>query len=96
MYYIPKMRKNPTGVRFISASTKQISKCFTNVFKLVYSQMENFHKNDKFLSNYDRFWVLQNSDPIIQSLNSMNKKSVSNLLQHMTFQNYTQSYLMAN
>ena len=34
--------------------------------KLLYSQIENFHKNAKYLSNYNTFWVLQNSDPIIQ------------------------------
>ena len=37
--------------------------------KLLYSQIENFHKNTKYLSNYNTFWVLQNSDPIIQSFN---------------------------
>ena len=36
--------------------------------------MENFHKNAKFLLNYNKFLVLQNSDPIIQSLNDINKK----------------------
>ena len=66
MYWIPKMQKISIGARFIIASkicsAKQISKCISNVFKLVYSQIENFHKNTKFLSNV---WVLQNSDLII-------------------------------
>ena len=71
MYSIPKMHKNPTGVRFITASkiysTKQISKYVSNDFKLVYPQIENL----EFLSNYNKFWVLQNSDLIIQPLNDI-------------------------
>ena len=99
MYWIPKMDKNPTGAHFIIASkictTKQITKSFSNVFKLVYSQVENFHKNAKFLSNYNKFWVLKNSDPIIQSLNNK-QKSVPNPFQYMTCRHYTQNDLMIN
>ena len=79
MRWIPKMHKNPVGAHFIIASkicaTKQISKFVSNVFKFVYSHIENFHKNTKFFSNYSKFWVLQNSDPTIQSLNYINKKT---------------------
>ena len=78
MYWIPKNHKQPTGKRFIIASkqcsTKQISTAVSNVFKLIYSQVENFHKNAKFLSNYNKFWVLQNSNPVLDSLNRINKK----------------------
>ena len=78
MYWIHNIHKNPTGARLIIIckifSTKQISKSVSNVFKLVYSQIENFHKNAKFLLNYDAFWVLQNSELIIQSLNNINEK----------------------
>ena len=54
------MYKNPGGARFIIAfeicSTKQISKfVVSSVFKLVYSQIENFRKNAKLLSNYSEF-----------------------------------------
>ena len=79
MYWIPKMHKNSTGARFIIAyricSTKQISKSVSNAFKLVCSKTENFHKNTKFLSNYNKSWILQNSKPSIQSLNNINKKA---------------------
>ena len=78
MYWIPKMHKNPTGARYIIVSkicsTKPSSTFGSNVFKFVYFQITNFHKNTKFLSNYNKFLVLQNSDPIIQSLNNINKK----------------------
>ena len=78
MYWLPKMHKNPVGFRFIIASklcsTKQISKSVSNVFKLIYTQIENFHKNEKFLKNYNKFWVLQNSNPVINALRDINKK----------------------
>ena len=78
MYWIPKKHKHPTGKRFIIASkqcsTKQVSTAVSNAFKLIYSQVENFHKKAKFLSNYNKFWILQNSTPIIDTLNKINKK----------------------
>ena len=78
MYWIPKMHKDPPGARFIIASkqcsTKKISKSVSSVFKLMYSQIENFHKKAKFLSNYNKFWVLQNSDPVISSIKRINRK----------------------
>ena len=80
MYWIHNIHKNPTGAHLIIISkifsTKQISKSVSNVFKLVYSQIKNFHKNAKFLLNYDAFWVLQNSELIIQSLNNINEKAL--------------------
>ena len=65
MYWIPKRHKNPTGARFIIAfkisTTKQISKSVFSVFKLAYFQIE--------------VWVLQNSDPLNQSLKNKWKKA---------------------
>ena len=44
------------------------------ILKLIYFQTASFHKKAKFLSNYKKFWVLQNSDSTIDSLNETNKK----------------------
>ena len=78
MYWTPKFHKKPYGTRFIVASkqcsTKQLSKSVSSAFKLMYNQIENFHKKSKFLQNYNKFWVLQNSDPIIATLDSINKR----------------------
>ena len=78
MYLIPKLHKNPASFRFIIASklcsTKKISRLVSHIFKTYFYQTENFHKNAKFLSIYNKFWVLQNSDLIIDSLNKINKK----------------------
>ena len=78
MYWIPKKHKTPTGKRFIIASkhcsTKQISSTVSLVFKKIYKQVENFHKNAKFLSNYNKFWVLQNCNPVLETLKHINKR----------------------
>ena len=56
VYWIPKLHKNSVGSRFIIASkncsTKPLSNAVSNVFKLIYSQIENFHRKSKFLSHY--------------------------------------------
>ena len=78
MYWIPKMHKDPPGARFIIASkqcsTKKISKAVSSTFKLIYNQIENFHKKAKFLSNYNKFWVLQNTEPVLDIIKQINRK----------------------
>ena len=78
MYWTPKMHKNPIGSRFIIASkncsTKPLSKIISSAFKLIYRQVEAFHTNSKYFSNYNKFWVLQNSDPVLSILNHINSK----------------------
>ena len=78
MYWIPKLLKNPVGSRFVIASkncsTKSLSKAVSNVFKLIYSQKENFHRKSKCLSNYNKFWVLQNVDRTIENINIIYRK----------------------
>lgn len=65
MYWIPKLHKNPARSRFIIASKicfkKQISKSVSNVFKLIYAQIENFQKNAKFLSNCNKNYINKKS-----------------------------------
>ena len=78
MYWIPKLHKNPVGSRFIIASkncsTKLLPKAVYNVFKLIYFQIENFLRKLKFLFNYNKFWVLQNVDPVIENISIINRK----------------------
>ena len=76
------MHKKPIGERLIIASkkcsTKKISKAVSSIFKLIYNQILNFQKNAKFLSNYNKFWVLQNVDPVLEKLNKRkNAKSIA-------------------
>ena len=78
MYWIPKMHKNPTKHRFIvaskSCSTKQLSTAVSNTFKLIHRQTENFHRFSKFDANYNKFWVIQNVDPVLETLKKINGK----------------------
>ena len=78
MYWIPKMHKNPIKHRFIVASktcsTKQLSTAVSNTFKLIYRQTENFHRFSKFDANYNKFWVIQNADPVLDALSKINAK----------------------
>ena len=45
------------------------------LFKLICNQIEDFHGKVKFLSNYNKFWVLQNRIPIINKLNKILKSA---------------------
>jgi len=78
MYWIPKMHKNPSASRFIIASkkcsTKQISKAVSNAFKLIFHQIENFHTKAKFLKNYNKFWILQNTEPMLDIIRNINRR----------------------
>ena len=78
MYWIPKMHKNSVKHRFIVASktcsTKQLSTLASNAFKLIHRQTENFHRLSKFDGNYNKFWVIQNADPVLSTLKKINGK----------------------
>ena len=78
MYWIPKLHKNPIGSRFIVASsrcpTKPITEVVSRVFKMIFAHIESFHKKSLFYLNYKRFWVVQNSFPIIEKLDKINAK----------------------
>ena len=44
---------------------------YLNLFtpKIIYS-----HRKSKFFPNYNKFWVLQNVDPVIENINTINRK----------------------
>ena len=85
MYWLPKMHYNPSRARFIiassSCSTKPLSKITSSIFKHIFNQVRSFHRKSYFYKNYNRFWVIENSNPIIEKLthinNSKNAKDVS-------------------
>ena len=78
MYWMPKMHKNPSGARFIVASskcsTKPLSKSISYIFKLIFEQVQNFHLKSKFYGNINCFWVVKNSFPVIEKLDKINKR----------------------
>ena len=76
MYWMPKLHKTPTGARFIIASKtcsyKPLSKTISSIFKLIYKQIENYHNKSQFYSNFNLFWVIQNSKPVIDKIKHIN------------------------
>ena len=78
MYWMPKMHYSPSRARFIVASStcssKPLSQVISKVFKLIFHQVQSFHSKSTFYKNYNRFWVIENSKPIIEKLNHINDK----------------------
>ena len=78
MYWMPKMHYSPSRARFIVASSncssKPLSRVVSMVFKLIFHQVQSFHRKSTFYKNYNRFWVIENSKPIIEKLNHINSK----------------------
>ena len=78
IYWMPKMHKNPSGARFIVASskcsTKPLSKAISYIFKLIFEQIQNFHLKGKYYTNINYFWVVKNSFPIIEKLDKINNR----------------------
>jgi len=78
MYWTPKMHYTPSRARFIMASancsTKPLSRVMSNTFKLIVNQVQNFHDKSTFYRNYNRFWVIKNSKPLIDKLDVINTK----------------------
>ena len=78
MYWTPKMHYTPSRARFIvssaKCSTKPLSHIVSNTFKLIFKQIQSFHDKSKFYKNYNRFWVIENSKPLINKLNVINSR----------------------
>ena len=51
-----------------SCSTKQLSTAVSNTFKLIHRQTKNFHWFSKFDANYNKFWVIKNTDLLLATL----------------------------
>ena len=81
MYWLPKMPQPPIGVRFIVASnhfsSKLLSDTICQIFKMIFNTVERFHNKSFFYLGCKKFWVVQNSFPIVTKLNKINvKKSI--------------------
>ena len=78
MYWTPKMHYTPSRARFIvssaKCSTKPLSRVVSNAFKRIFKQVQSFHEKSKFYKNYNLFWVIENSKPLIDKLNVINTK----------------------
>ena len=79
IYWLPKLHKNPIKARFIIASqkctVKKLSKDITSIFKLAYEQVERYNHKANAFSGVKTFWVIQNSQPVMSTLNRINTKN---------------------
>ena len=91
MYWIPKMHKNQISSRFIIASPicsiKPLSKDKTSIFKLFYEKVERYHAKGKVWSRIKTFWTIQNSYPVISSINKLNKLKAAKIMSTFEFSN---------
>ena len=75
---MPKMHYSPCRKRFIIASphcsTKPLSKIVSKIFKHIFNQIHNYHDKCTFYKNYNKFWVIQNSFPVLKKLDEINLK----------------------
>ena len=89
MFWTPKMHKNPSGSRFIVASsvcsTKPISTVVSTIFRKIFEQVKSFHSKCLFYRNYNRFWVIQNSKSLIDRLKTLNKKNNAKMMSTFDF-----------
>ena len=71
------MHKNPISFRVIITSPvcsiKPLAKDITSIFKLFYEKVERYHTKGKVWSGIKTFWTIQNSYPVISSINKLNK-----------------------
>ena len=85
------MRKNPISFRFIIAfpvcSIKPLSKDITSIFKLFYEKVERYHTEGKVWSGIKTFWTIQNSYPVISSINKLNKRKAAKSMSAFDFFN---------
>ena len=77
MYWSPKLHKSPIGSRFIIASKlstlKPLLKDLTCIFKLFQKQIESFNDKSRVWSGVSGFWVIQNSNSLIERIGKINK-----------------------
>ena len=99
IHWIPNMHKNPISFRFIIpcpiCSIKPLSKDITSIFKLFYEKVERYHTEGKVWSGIKTFWTIQNSYPVISSINKLNKHKATKC-QLLIFKPFTLKYLMTN
>ena len=89
IYWLPKLHKSPIKARFIIASKKcslkKLNKDVTSIFKLAYEQVERYNKKSCTFSGIKTFWVIQNSQPVLSTLNKINTKNNAKTLSSFDF-----------
>lgn len=89
IYWLPKLHKTPIKERFIIASQKctlkKLSKDITSIFKLAYEQVENYNHKARRFSGINTFWVIQNSTPVLETLDKINSRNNAKVVSSFDF-----------
>ena len=79
MHWTPKKLKIPSKARFIVAakkcSLKKLAQFVTKVLKMFYGQIENYYRKSHFFTYIKSLWVIQNKDPVVDSLKKLNTRN---------------------
>ena len=57
----------------------------SNIFKVIFKHVECFHKKSRFFSGTNKFWVVQNSFPILHYLNKINVRKKATYISTFDF-----------
>ena len=84
------MLKNSISFCFIIASPvcciETLSKDITSIFKLFYEKkVERYHTKEKIWSGIKTFWIIQNSYPVVSSINKLNKRKAAKSMSTFDF-----------
>ena len=95
------MQQNSISFCFIIATTtcsiKPLSKHITSIFKFFYGIVERYHTNGKGWHGIKTFWTIENSYPVISSIDRLNKHKAAktkstfdfSMLKYLTTNYYT-------
>ena len=89
IYWLPKLHKTPIKARYIIASqicsVKKLSKDITSIFKLAYNQVEKYNLKAFTFSGIKTFWVIQNSQPVLNNIEKINTKKNAKTISSFDF-----------
>ena len=78
LYRLLKMHETFNGGRFIVAfrkcNTKPLPDTLSKIFDMIFNTVESLHDKNFFYSACRKFWIVQNSFPIVTKLNKINVK----------------------
>ena len=88
-YWLPKIHKKPYGARFIAASktctTKPLSKLLTSGLKLITNHFREYCNGIFCRTGVNCFWVIDNSQQVLSTLNKINYFSTAKHLDSYDF-----------
>ena len=58
----------------LSLDLLPLARKLTSIFKVFQRQINNFHLKGRFFSGVKSFWVIQDKQPVLKSINNINKR----------------------